>query len=266
MSPLVFLPVDENVRAPETVSRWIGIDVGWVYPAADSDGVIHRWSRRDQRRAARRGVTWGGPVTITKVDGTTHEEEPPSDEQLVLASMSEWDFEDRCRRLASTVVAKARQGRAGLALEDFGVFDDRDRSSRWEIALSSIRELCRVRRVRCMVVNPAYTSQTCPGCGHCDRGNRPERNDFLCQQCHYYGQADVVAAMNIAARAEAKFLSDPTLPIPGEGEKVCSQCDKIKTLPEFYRNSRGYDGRTSACRDCVSVRQRQAREVAEARS
>lgn len=116
-----------------------------------------------------------------------------------------------------------------------------------------------MRRVRYKVVDPAYTSQTCPECGHRNAANRPERNDFLCQRCHYYGQADIVAAMNIAARAEAIRPSDPTLVVPAKGEKICSQCDEIKALTEYYRNNRARDGRNSACRLCISTRERQAR-------
>ncbi len=48
-----------------------------------------------------------------------------------------------------------------------------------------------------VVVNPAYTSQTCPHCGHVDRGNRPSRDTFKCLRCGFNGPADHVAAMNI---------------------------------------------------------------------
>jgi len=46
-------------------------------------------------------------------------------------------------------------------------------------------------------VNPAYTSQTCPCCGHVSTGNRPSRAVFRCVKCEHSGHADVIAALNI---------------------------------------------------------------------
>ena len=48
-------------------------------------------------------------------------------------------------------------------------------------------------------VNPAYTSQTCPCCGHVSPANRPARAVFRCIQCGHSGHADVIAAQNILA-------------------------------------------------------------------
>lgn len=46
-------------------------------------------------------------------------------------------------------------------------------------------------------VNPAYTSQTCPCCGHISVENRPSRAVFRCVKCAHTGHADVIAARNI---------------------------------------------------------------------
>lgn len=52
------------------------------------------------------------------------------------------------------------------------------------------------------LVNPAYTSQTCPHCGFVDASNRCNRNKdkFVCQHCQTEGHSDVVAALNLKAR------------------------------------------------------------------
>lgn len=52
-------------------------------------------------------------------------------------------------------------------------------------------------------VDPAYTSQHCPRCGHTEEGNRVGRN-FKCLVCKYQNNADVVGAVNI--RTKATFL------------------------------------------------------------
>jgi putative transposase len=48
-------------------------------------------------------------------------------------------------------------------------------------------------------VNPAYTSQTCSQCNTRDREARESQAVFRCRACGYCGNADVNAAINIAA-------------------------------------------------------------------
>lgn len=48
-------------------------------------------------------------------------------------------------------------------------------------------------------VDPAYTSQHCPRCGHTEEGNRVGKN-FTCLACKYQNNADVVGAMNIRTK------------------------------------------------------------------
>jgi transposase len=48
-------------------------------------------------------------------------------------------------------------------------------------------------------VNPAYTSQTCSVCGHCASENRESQAVFRCVACGHRANADLNAALNIAA-------------------------------------------------------------------
>ncbi len=50
-------------------------------------------------------------------------------------------------------------------------------------------------------VNPRDTSRTCPACGHVSGQNRITQEKFECVQCGHAGNADQVAALNIAVRA-----------------------------------------------------------------
>ena len=54
--------------------------------------------------------------------------------------------------------------------------------------------------VEVIEVNPAYTSQTCPKCGHRAKANR-KRRLFLCQKCGFTANVDRVASVNIGLRA-----------------------------------------------------------------
>ena len=51
-----------------------------------------------------------------------------------------------------------------------------------------------------LLVDPAYTSQTCSVCGHVDAGNRTDQKTFHCLHCGHEAHADVNAAQNILAR------------------------------------------------------------------
>jgi transposase len=48
-------------------------------------------------------------------------------------------------------------------------------------------------------INPALTSQRCSACGQVDRGSRESQAVFRCTACGFAGNADVNAAINIAA-------------------------------------------------------------------
>ena len=76
-------------------------------------------------------------------------------------------------------------------------------------------------------VDPSYTSQTCPVCGFISKDNRPSHGEkFVCQNCGYGEQADVVGAINIALRVLSKtqekslkglLVSQPDAPLHREG-------------------------------------------------
>ena len=49
-------------------------------------------------------------------------------------------------------------------------------------------------------VDPKYTSQRCPACGHTAKSNRDKRNHiFRCGQCGYTSNDDRIGAMNLCS-------------------------------------------------------------------
>ena len=50
-------------------------------------------------------------------------------------------------------------------------------------------------------INEAYTSQTCPQCGH---RQKPSGREYVCSECQFHGHRDVVGAVNIRRRTVAK--------------------------------------------------------------
>jgi putative transposase len=54
------------------------------------------------------------------------------------------------------------------------------------------------------LINEAYTSQTCPTCGHL---NKPQGRNYSCSQCGYVGQRDNVGSANILSKHQTGKLA-----------------------------------------------------------
>ena len=65
---------------------------------------------------------------------------------------------------------------------------------------NSIQRIAAKYNVSCSLVNPRFTSCTCPICGNIDSNNRKIQEQFQCTNCGYQANADFVAALNILIR------------------------------------------------------------------
>jgi putative transposase len=127
--------------------------------------------------------------------------------------------------ISKTVVAVAQRTERGIALEELrGIRervtvprDQRARQSSWPFHQLGAFIAYKAKRagVPCIEVDPAYTSQRCPHCGHTERANRRTRDDFQCRRCGLAGPADHVAGVNIATRgATARVFVNMPDPVP----------------------------------------------------
>lgn len=58
-------------------------------------------------------------------------------------------------------------------------------------------------------VDPAYTSQTCPKCGHTERSNRNKKKHiFVCKNCGYTSNDDRIGAMNLHRKGIEYLVPD----------------------------------------------------------
>ena len=73
-------------------------------------------------------------------------------------------------------------------------------------------------------VHAAYTSQTCSCCGHCAPENRESQAVFRCVACGHQANADVNAAINIAAgrAVSARRGTPPPVPLKREPQLTTS--------------------------------------------
>jgi IS605 OrfB family transposase len=74
------------------------------------------------------------------------------------------------------------------------------------LLLRCIRNKAGMLGIPLLLVNPAFTSQTCSHCGNL--GDR-QRHRFYCAQCGFTSHADLNAAFNILHRAKEAMLSEP---------------------------------------------------------
>ena len=170
---------------------YLGCDLGVVNLLTDSEGqrfggreveekrriAAHRRARLQakQSRAGRRKLRW-------------------------LAGKQARYQRDVNHQISKAVVSKALRHSCGIALEKLrGIREritahcrQRARLANW--AFGQLRLFLSYKAARAgipvQLVDPAHTSQTCPACGHTERGNRRSRGGFCCRLCGHAGLAD----------------------------------------------------------------------------
>jgi IS605 OrfB family transposase len=123
--------------------------------------------------------------------------------------------------LSKALVSTAQGTQRGIALEDLqGIRARAGRTvtkrhrrvlHRWSFfqLRAFIAYKAALAGVRVVYVDPAYTSQTCSACGHCERANRTRQAKFLCRSCGFSAHADVNAAVNIRQNARSRAAVIP---------------------------------------------------------
>ncbi|MFE3459226.1 RNA-guided endonuclease InsQ/TnpB family protein [Nocardiopsis aegyptia] len=115
-------------------------------------------------------------------------------------------------RISKSIVERAERTGHGIALEDLKGIRGRVRQAKrnrytlhsWSFAQLRDFITYKARRagVPVVVVDPAYSSQSCSECDHTSRRNRPSRAVFACTGCGVVLHADVNASRNLARRGE----------------------------------------------------------------
>ncbi|MEV4383203.1 transposase [Streptosporangium sp. NPDC049644] len=204
----VVVDVPEAPRGDEP-GEWLGVDLGIVNLATDSTGETHtgKGVRAVRRRNARLRAR-------LQAKGTK------SAKRLLKARRRK---ESRFARNTNHVISKHLVGKAkgtqqGIALEDLEGIRDRvtvrkaRRADLHSWAFHQLRTFvtykAAIAGVPVRLVDPRDTSRTCHRCGHCDKRNRPSRDDFTCLGCGFAGPADHNAAINIGRRAVSHAADD----------------------------------------------------------
>ncbi len=190
---------DAPMTAP---AEWLGIDMGVVNIATDSDGNNHSGKAlralRYRHRQLRARLQSKGTKSAKRL--------------LAKRRRKEARFaRDVNHVISKTIVSKAKGTGRGIKLEDLSGIRDRitvKKAQRAGIASWSFYQLRTfieykgvLNGVPVVAVDPRNTSRECSECGYIDKRNRSSRDDFRCIRCGYAAPADINAATNISRRA-----------------------------------------------------------------
>lgn len=199
LAVVVDVPDTSIVGEPPT---WLGVDLGVVNLATDSDGVIH--SGKDVRAVRHRNRRLRAKLQSLGTKSAKR--------LLKKRRRKESRFaRDVNHRISKTLVGVAKDTGRGIKLEDLSGIRDRvtvrkaQRSDLHSWAFHQLRAFigykAAIAGVRVGLVDPRNTSRECSRCGHIDKRNRPTRDDFHCTSCAHAEGADTNAARNISRRA-----------------------------------------------------------------
>ena len=199
-----YLAVVVDVPEPPTnePEDWLGVDLGIVNIATDSEGDAYSGGKvnglRHRHSRLRANLQAKGTKSAKRL--------------LKKRRQKESRFARNVNHVISKLlVAKAKGTGRGIALEDLQGIRDRvtvRRSQRrvhhsWSFhqLRSFIEYKACLAGVLVVLVDPRNTSRTCPACGYIAKANRRTQASFLCISCGFAGPADTIAAVNIRGRA-----------------------------------------------------------------
>jgi len=199
-----YLLVTCNMEEPDPrkIGDYIGIDLGIVDIATTSDGKKMSGAKvkklRKRHNQLRKKLQSKGTKSAHRL--------------LKKRKRKESRFaRDTNHCISKEIVAVAERTLRGIAIEDLKHIRARLRVEKPQrVMLSSwsfgqlrsfIEYKARGAGIPIVLVNPAYTSQSCPQCGNVSKRNRKTQSKFSCNVCEFSGNADVIAAKNIRMAA-----------------------------------------------------------------
>jgi putative transposase len=216
--------VDVPTPPIEPPTDWLGVDLGVVNVAVDSDGTTYSGAAIESKRRIfghrRRNLQRKGTHSArTKL-------------RSIKRRQARYQRNEN-HRISKQLVARAKDTDRGLALEDLSGIrgrttvrkPQRARLANWSFfqLRSFLGYKAELAGVKVIEVDPRYTSQTCPECGRVDRANRRSRASFHCVSCGFAAPADATAARNVRARATVMWPMVPDGALaPVSGTSPCA--------------------------------------------
>jgi IS605 OrfB family transposase len=203
----LYATVELPDKAPIEVKDFLGVDLGIVSLATDSDGNAHAGAPVEKVRRRRHESRRSYQKTGTK----------SAKRRLKRLARREANYRrNENHRIANELVRLAKDTGRGIGLEDLsGIRErttvrakDRGKHSGWAFAQLQVfvSYKAELAGVPVVFVDARNTSRTCSACGHCEKANRKSQAEFACQHCGFSENADLNAARNVRDRANVKWL------------------------------------------------------------
>lgn len=212
----LYATINDEEPSLGEANDWIGVDLGVVNFAVDSDGTVYSGSHlhrvRSRNARLRAKLQRKGTKSAKRVLRRRRSKEK---------RFATWVNHN----VSKSIVREAQRTGRGIALEQLKGIRDRIRARRrqrrtlhsW--AFGQLQSFVSYKATRAGVpvqfVDPRNTSRTCSCCGHIDRANRPSQSRFSCQNCGYSALADLVAAQNIRALGGVAVNQPDAVPLTG---------------------------------------------------
>lgn len=201
----LYATVDLPDKAPIDPKDWLGVDLGIVNIATDSDGNTYSGEAVEKARRRRHESRRSYQKTGTK----------SAKRRLKKMARREANYRrNENHRISNELVRLAKGTDRGIALEDLkGIRDrttvrakDRAKHSGWAFAQlqAFVGYKAKLAGIPVAFVDARNTSRTCSACGHCEKGNRKSQSEFACKHCGFSENADRNAARNVRDRAVVK--------------------------------------------------------------
>ena len=199
-----FLYICIDMPTPPLIKTkgFLGVDLGIVEIASDSQGSQYsgeavkrvRKSNREHRSQLQHKQTHSAKKHLRKI-----------------AARQSRFVRNVNHCIAKKLVETALHLKQTLALEDLSGIRaccTVSKQMRWLLGNWSFHQLAvfvtykaHMAGLNVVLVDPRNTSRTCSACGYCDKKNRKLQAKFECLRCGSIFNADLNAALNIAARA-----------------------------------------------------------------
>jgi len=183
------------------VSAFLGVDLGIVNIATDSEGERHSGAQVEKHRKRH--------TTARKTFQRRGTKSAKRRLKKIAGRQSRYQGQVN-HTISKRIVAKAKALGLGIAIEDLkGIRTrcektvrrkQRSRLSNWSFAQlrKFIEYKAKLAGVPLVTVNPRNTSRACFACGHCDKANRASQDRFSCTACGHTDIADHNAAKNVS--------------------------------------------------------------------
>ncbi len=216
----LYVTVDLPSAPPIGVLDVIGVDLGIIQLAVDSDGEAHTGAGVKQCRRKFARLRAGLQKAATK-SARKHLRRNRRRESRYQRDVN------HC--ISKDLVQKALVGQKALAIENLRGIRERTqatvrkthRCERLSWAFAQLRPFlaykCEAAGVSLHSIDPRNTSRTCVACGHCAKENRRSQSEFLCVGCGFQANADWIGASNIRRKgleARANVMSPMVSALP----------------------------------------------------